>query len=96
MYLGHGLGPGGGICLVQGYGRYPRGENVSLVCVPIGILITYGDTVIVPWGKGMLFEYVRTRKPLVTTFSEPFIGFRASGSETAFRAPRFIGFRSGQ
>ncbi len=69
---------------------------MSLVCVPIGILIIYGDTVIFPSGKGMLFHYVRACKPLVTIFLEPFIGFRVSGSKTAFRAPRFIGFRLGQ
>ena len=38
----------------------------------------------------------RLASPLVTTFSEPFLGFRVSGLEAIFRVPRFFGFHSGQ
>ncbi len=34
----------------------PTGGNMSLVCVLVGVVITYGDTVIVPWGAVCYFH----------------------------------------
>ncbi len=76
-----------------------KGGNLSLACVPVGVVITYGDTV-VPQGEkyvcgicnlhmGYSLNVSGLSSLLVIVFSEPFIGFRVSGSETVFRVPRF-------